>query len=130
MRARLSTLWIVVLFTMLYADVLSFLDAEFLRGLMAGHAGGVPVTSALLVGSAVMVEIPIVMVVSSRVLKPAVMRRVTLVAAPLTAAFVIGGGSVKPHYLVLAAVELVCLAVIVRLAWRMETSPAVTRPAG
>ncbi|NAS26368.1 hypothetical protein GT755_32425 [Herbidospora sp. NEAU-GS84] len=126
LRARLSTLWIVVLFTMLYADVLSFLDAEFLRGLMAGHAGGVPVTSALLVGSAVMVEIPIVMVMSSRVLKPAVMRRVTLVAAPLTAAFVIGGGSVKPHYLVLAAVELVCLAVIVRLAWRMATSPTLT----
>jgi hypothetical protein len=92
-RARLSTLWIVVMFTMLYADVLSFLNAGFLQGLMAGHAEGVPVTPLLLVGSAVMVEIPIVMVVLSRVLKPAVTRRVTLVAVPLTAAFIIGGGS-------------------------------------
>nr|WP_062339185.1 DUF6326 family protein [Herbidospora sakaeratensis] len=128
-RARLSTLWIVVLFTMIYADVLSFLDGEFLRGLMAGHAGGVPVTPLLLVGSAVMVEIPIVMVVLSRVSRPAMMRRVTLVAAPLTAAFIIGGGSAKPHYLLLAAVELVCLAVILRQVWRLETAPAVSRPA-
>ncbi|MEU4411006.1 DUF6326 family protein [Streptosporangium sp. NPDC023963] len=128
-RARLSTLWIVVMFTMLYADVLSFLNAGFLRGLMAGHAEGVPVTPLLLVGSAVMVEIPIVMVVLSRVLRPAVTRRVTLVAAPLTAAFIIGGGSAKPHYLVLATVEVVCLAVILRQAWRMDTSPAVSRPA-
>ncbi|WP_062437201.1 DUF6326 family protein [Herbidospora daliensis] len=122
MRARLSTLWIVVLLTMIYADVLSFLDGEFLRGLLAGHAGGVPVTSLLLVGSAVMVEIPIVMVVLSRVLKPVVMRRVTLVAAPLTAVFIVGGGSLKPHYLVLGAVELVCLAVIVRQVWRMDVA--------
>ncbi|MER5650600.1 DUF6326 family protein [Streptosporangium sp. NPDC002524] len=129
-RARLSTLWTVVIFTMLYADVLSFLDAGFLRGLMAGHAEGVTVTPLLLVGSAIMVEIPIAMVVLSRVLKPAATRRVTLVAAPLTAAFVIGGGSAKPHYLLLAAVEVLCLAAILRQAWRMDTSPTVNRPAG
>jgi hypothetical protein len=49
-RGKLSTLWIVVMFNMLYADVLSFLNPELLRGLMTGYAEGIRVTQQLLVG--------------------------------------------------------------------------------
>jgi hypothetical protein len=124
-RGRLSTLWIVVLFNMLYADILSFLRPEFLRELMTGYAEGIRVTQPLLVGSAVMVEIPILMVLLTRILEPAVNRRVNFVAIPLTAAFIIGGGSTSPHYLFVAAVELVLLAVILRYVWRwrVDMSP-------
>jgi hypothetical protein len=123
-RERLSTLWIVVMFNMIFADILGFLNPEFLRGLMTGYAEGVRVTQQLLVGSAVMVEIPILMVVLSRILKPTVNRWVNFVAIPLTAAFIIVGGSASPHYLFLATIELACLALILRHAWRwrMETS--------
>ncbi|GAA3835383.1 hypothetical protein GCM10022226_66180 [Sphaerisporangium flaviroseum] len=128
-RGKLSTLWIVVLFNMIYADILGFLNPEFLRGLMTGYAEGVRVTQQLLVASAVMVEVPILMVVLSRTLKPTVNRWVNFVAIALTAAFVIGGGSTSPHYLVLAAMELVCLALILRLAWRWrEETPPTTTP--
>jgi hypothetical protein len=116
-RARISTLWIVVLFTMLYADVLSFLNPEFLRELMTGYAEGVRVTQPLLVASAIMVEIPILMVLLSRLLKPRVNKRANLVAIALTAAFIVVGGSTNPHYLFLATVELICLAVILRQVW-------------
>jgi hypothetical protein len=57
------------------------------------------------------------MVWLSRILKPAVNRRVHFVAVALTAAFIIGGGSTSPHYLFLATVELVFLALILRHAW-------------
>ncbi len=117
-RGRLSTLWIVVLFNMLYADILSFLRPEFLRGLMTGYAEGIRVTQPLLVGSAVMVEIPILMVLLARVLNRRANRRANFVAVPLTSAFIIGGGSTSPHYLFVAAVELVFLAVILRYVWR------------
>jgi len=117
-RMRLSTLWIVVMLNMLYADVLSFLNADFLRGLLTGYAENVRITQPLLVGSALMVEIPILMVLLSRTLPPGMNRRINFVAAPLTAAFVIGGGSTRPHYLVLAAVELVLLGLIGWQAWR------------
>jgi len=70
-RGRLSALWIVVLFNMLYADILGFLNPELLRGLMTGYADGVRVTQQLVVGSAVIGEIPILMVVLTRVMKPA-----------------------------------------------------------
>jgi tetratricopeptide (TPR) repeat protein len=38
-RGRLSALWIVIMFNMVYADILSFLNPEFLRQLMTGYAG-------------------------------------------------------------------------------------------
>jgi len=122
-REQLSILWIVVMLNMLYADVLSFLNPEVLRGLMAGYAEGVRVTQQLLVGSAVMVEIPILMVPLSRILRPTVNRWANLVAIALTTAFIIVGGSARPHYLFLGAIELVCLALILRLVlrWRVET---------
>jgi Family of unknown function (DUF6326) len=127
-RARLSTLWIVIMFTMLYADILGFLNPEFLRELMTGYAEGIRVTQQLQVGSAVMVEIPILMVLLARIMKPTVNRWANFVAIPLTAAFIIGGGSTSPHYLFLAAIELVCLALILWHAWRwrVDTSPTVS----
>jgi Sec-independent protein secretion pathway component TatC len=126
-RTRLSALWIVVMFNMLYADVRSFLNPEHLRGLMTGYAEGIRVTQQLMVGSAVMGEIPILMVLLTRIMKPTVNRWANFVAIPLTAAFIIGGGSTSPHYLFLAAVELVCLALILRQVWRwrVDTSALV-----
>lgn len=104
---------------MIYADILSFLDPEFLRELTTtGYAEGVRVTQQLIVGAALMVEIPILMVWLARVLKPRVNRWANFVAIPLTAAFIIGGGSTSPHYLFMAAVELTCLALILRYTWR------------
>jgi Family of unknown function (DUF6326) len=117
-RVRLSALWIVVMFNMVYADILSFLNPELLRQLMTGYAGGVRITQPLLVGSAVMVEIPILMVLLSRTTKRTVNRWANAVAVPLTGAFIIGGGSTSPHYLLLAAIELVCLALILWQVWR------------
>ncbi|GIH22854.1 hypothetical protein Aph01nite_11640 [Acrocarpospora phusangensis] len=128
-RARLATLWIVVLLNMIYADVLSFLNAEFLRGLLTGYAEGIRITQPLLVASAVMLEIPIMMVLLSRVLNRTANRRANLVASPLTAAFIVGAGSTSPHYLFLAAVELVCLSLILRYAWQWHAEAPHAQPA-
>jgi hypothetical protein len=121
-RRRLSTLWIsVILFKLLYADVLGLLNPEFLRELTPGYhetAEGVQLIQPLLAGATVMVDIPIMMAWLSRVLTPTVNRRVNLAAIALTTAFIIGGGSTSPHYLFLAAVELGYLALILRQAWR------------
>ena len=72
----------------------------------------------LLVASAIMVEIPILMVVLSRTLKPATYWWTTVAAVTLTAVFIIGGGSTRPHYFVLATIELVLMALVVRQAWQ------------
>ena len=126
LRGRLSALWIVIMLNMLYADILSFLNPELLRELMTGYAEGIRVTQQLQVGAAVMGEIPILMVLLARIMKPAVNRWANFVAVPLAAAFIIGGGSTDPHYLFLAAIELVCLALILRLVWRWRVDTSAT----
>jgi uncharacterized protein DUF6326 len=127
-RGKISTLWIVVMLNIIYADIIGFLDAEFLRELMSGYADGTRITQTLMLAAAVTGEIPILMVLLSRVLKPTANRWANFVAAPLTAAFVIGGGMASPHYLLLASIELVCMAFILRYAWqcRPETAPTAS----
>ena len=115
-KARLSTLWIVVMFALLTADVLS----AYIPGTteeMAEFAGEIPIPQLMLV-AAILNAIPIVMIYLSRVLRPSANRWANIVAAVLTIVYVLGAGSAYPHYLFLAAVEVVSLLAIIWYAWR------------
>jgi hypothetical protein len=116
MKALLSTLWIVVMFTLLAADVLS----SYIPGAheeMAEFAGETPIPQ-LMLGGAILMAIPIVMIFLSRVLKHHVNRWANIIAAVITIVYVIGGGSTYPHYIFLAAIEVVSLLLIIWYAWR------------
>jgi hypothetical protein len=39
-KAKLSTLWVFVMFNILFADILSFETPGFLQQIMTGYAGG------------------------------------------------------------------------------------------
>ena len=105
-RAILSTLWIVVLINILSADIFSF---------MLGNAGEaqVSVTPWIMFAFAVIHEIPIAMIVLSRVLKRGINRIANYIAAAITAVYIIAGGSATPHYIFFALMELICLFFIV-----------------
>ena len=62
---RISTLWVVVMFTMVFADILTFIKPGALQELWAGQAG-VHITPGLLLVFAILTEIPIAMIVVSR----------------------------------------------------------------
>jgi hypothetical protein len=127
---RTSTLWIVVMFNMAFADIVAFIQPGGLQG-MAGP-GGLPITQVLLLVFAVILEIPIAMIFLSRILKPGANRWVNTVAAVITAVFVVGGGSMElPFYAFFAVVELACMATIVWSVWsrRSSVTPA-PRPVG
>jgi Sec-independent protein secretion pathway component TatC len=116
MRAKLSTLWVVVMFNMVFADILTFIKPGALQELWAGQAG-VEITSGVLLAFAILLEVPIAMIFLSRVLKPAPGRWANTVAAVTTAAFVVGGGSLTPHYVFFATIEVACLGLIVWSVW-------------
>ena len=120
----LSTLWIVVMVNMLMADILS-LYVPGAVGELAKTAGETPVTW-LMLGGAVTMEIPILMILLSRMLSYRLNRRLNIVAGIITIAFVVGGGVSYPHYLFLATVEVVCLLTIVRFAWKWSEREAGT----
>ena len=126
---RLSTLWVVVLFNIVFADILSFLKPGALQEIASGQTG-VPITPGLLLAFAVLLEIPIAMIFVSRILQPRAAVWVNGAAALVTMAFVVGGGSADPHYLFFAAVEVACMALIVWSAWGWRRSEvAALRPA-
>ena len=123
---RISTLWIVVMFNMIYADILAFEIPGFMQKLWAGEMG-VHITPALLLVFAVLLEIPIAMIFLSRILKPVANRWANTVAAVVTAAFVIGGGTAYLHAVFFAAVEVACLALIVWSVWARRSSEAAAQ---
>jgi hypothetical protein len=127
---RISTLWIVVMFTMVFADIVGMMMPGVLQAMSAGQVG-VPVTQGLLLVFAILLQIPIAMIFLSRVLKPRVNRWANTLAAAVTAAFVIGGGSPYLHYYFFETVEIACMAVIVWSVWSQRSSEAaVERPVG
>jgi hypothetical protein len=118
MRVKLSTLWVVVMFNMVFADILSFMNPGFLKELTTGYAGEIQITQGLLLLLAILLEIPIAMIVLSRVLKYRANRWANIIAAVITIAFVIGGGSTYLHYIFFATIEVVCMLLIVWYAWK------------
>lgn len=128
---RLSTLWIFIMFNMVFADILSFMYPGFLADVMAGHAGGVQITPGFLLVAAVLTEVPIVMIVLSRVLKHRGNRWANIAAGIVTIAYVAGGSATSPHGLFFAALEVACAMVIVWSAWTWRSPDAsATRVAG
>lgn len=118
MKERLSTLWIVVMFNVVFADILTFITPGALRDIMTGTPGGIHITPGLLLVFAVLLEIPVAMIFLSRVLDHGVNRWANIIACAVTIAFVIGGGSAYPHYYFFATIEVVCMSGIVWSAWK------------
>lgn len=124
MKVKLSTLWVVVMFNMIFADILSFMLPDFLEILETGYAGGVQITQGILLVFAILLEIPIAMIVLSRVLKYSVNRWANIIAAVITILFVIGGGSTSLHYIFFATIEVVCMSLIIWYAWKWPKQEA------
>jgi len=116
-RAKLSTLWIVVMFNMLFADVLTLHISEFLQDLVSGSTP-VQITQELMLVMAMIIEVPIIMIFLSRVLKYKVNRWANIIAGVITIVFVVAGGSLVLHYMFFAAIEVVCMLLIIWIAWK------------
>jgi hypothetical protein len=122
-KGTISLLWVVVMFNMAFADILSFILPGTLQEIMSGDTGPFKITQAMLLVFAVLIEIPIAMTILCRILKRRVNRVVNIVAAAVTTAFVVAGGSTTLHYLFLAGAEVVAMLLIVLLCarWRSDS---------
>jgi hypothetical protein len=114
-KEKMSLLWIVVMLNMAFADILTFILPGSLQEIMTGKVGGLQPTQAMLLAFAVLIEIPIVMIVLSRMLKRRINRILNIVASIITIAFVVGGGSATLHYMFCAGMEVVCMLLIILL---------------
>lgn len=107
-RSKLSMMWIVVMFNMVFADIVGFLNPGTLEQMMAMK----PAQELLLVFS-ILIEIPIAMIFLSRILKPRVNRWANIAACVITTLWIIGGGTLSASYIFFALIEVISMLVII-----------------
>ena len=119
-KTKLSTLWIVVMFNMVFADILGFAMT-----LMSGDlTPEVVVPDWGMLIFAIILQIPILMIFFSRVLNRNANRWANIIAAVATTLFVVLGASNDIVYYFFAAMEILCMALIVLNAWRWPAREA------
>ena len=123
-KVLLSTLWIVVMINMLKADILGLFIPGALEEVAKTSVSTGTTIPQLMLGGAIMLEIPIAMILLSRVLKFKVNRLTNIIASVFTIVYVVGGGTLSPHYIFIATIEVVCMLLIVWFAWKW-TNPEV-----
>ena len=118
-RAKISALWIVVLFNMLFRDLHEFARTGFLEELIAMTSNGAELPEALLLGAAVVLQIPITMIFLTHILDLKVNRRANIAAAVITAGMIVNN-NLTPDLddAFFAVVECAALLLVGWYAWR------------
>ena len=119
-KSKLSTLWTVVTLNMIAADVLGLYVPEAMDDFTEFADGR---EADLMLAGAIYYQIPISMVLLSKVLPYKANRLANIIAAGITTAGVVGAGSTDPHYIVCASAEVVYLSLIAWNAWKWQDSP-------
>ncbi len=113
MTAKLSTLWAFATLNYLYCDVVTLMDPV--------KHGSIQFTQGVLLGASILVEIPIAMILLSRILKYRANRWANLIAGTvMTAVQTLTLFVAVPtmYYAFFSAIEITCTALIVWSAWR------------
>ena len=113
-KVKLSTLWIVVMLNMIYADIYSIM-VELVNKNTLDIPGNVKTIMAV---AAIVTNIPILMIYLSRVLKYEANRWANIIAGVLTIIYVVGGGDLSPHYIIVASIEIILLLIILVNSWK------------
>ena len=124
MKAKLSTLWIFVLFNIIFLEFHKLLQPGFLEEVMTGTIGGVQMTQGVLLLGAIVLEIPIAMLLLSRVLKYRVNRWANIIAGAITIAIVIVNASTDLDNIFFTTIAVVSLLLIVWYAWKWPKQEA------
>ena len=127
-RILLSTLWIILVVNYIFCDVFSLMHAPDLRNILEGSVDGVELNQGFLLSFAIIMEIPMVMILVSRLAKYKLNRILHIIFGILLAIVQIGSlsvGEVTLHYAFFSMVEIgICIAlVIIALKWKSTDIP-------
>ncbi|MGD1992173.1 MAG: DUF6326 family protein [Anaerolineae bacterium] len=119
-KVILSTLWIVVMFNIAFADIIGFIEPGTLESIIDGNTG-FELTPAVLVIVSLFQAIPIAMILVSRLFRRSVNRWSNIIASVLTLLYVLGGGNWQStSYFVFVSLEAAAMLAIIWLAWRWK----------
>ncbi len=119
MKALLSTLWIFIFFNILFKDIHELFRPGFLDQMLTGTVNGNEITDSMMLLAAILMQLPIGMIVLSRVLAYPINRWLNMILPFFTAVIIIANESnPDPDNIFFAIIEIVALAAIAWLAWR------------
>ena len=118
MKAKLSNLWIFYLFNTIFRDIHEFIEPGFIEQVMTGTFNGTPITEHLLLLGGFVAEVPISMVLLSRLLPYGANRWANIIAAVITLSFEINNGTTDLDDTFHMVIEIAALLFIIWSAWR------------
>ena len=121
-KVLLHTLWIFILFNYLYCDIMTLMDPSELKQILTGTVGSIQINESFLMGAAILMEIPIAMILLSRILGYKTNRVANIIAGSIMTivqcmSLFVGTGPTN-YYVFFSVLEITCSATIVGLAWR------------
>ena len=128
-KILLVLLWIFYNVNFMYADQLSSLVPGVLEETMSGYVadGTVQITPGFLLGTAIVWEIPFLMIVLSWVLKYKANRWANIIAGTIMAVIQIGSlfmGTPALYYIFYSIVNIACMSLIIWNAWKWSKQDA------
>jgi hypothetical protein len=117
----LSTVWIFVMFNYLYCDLIGMMDKTFLKQYLTGTVGNMKITQGFLLGASILMEIPIAMILLSKVLKYRANRWANIITGVIMTLSQVASLMVaKPtiYYAFFSVIEITTTLFIVWTAWK------------
>lgn len=115
----LSTLWIFVTFNYLYCDLIGLMDSNLLQQYLTGNVEGMRINEQFLLFAGILMEIPILMIVLSLILKPKVNALANIISGIIKTGVMITTlfiGNTTKYYLFFAFIEIMTTVFIVYFA--------------
>ena len=119
-RIIISALWVSVMFLYVYGDLKTFFKPGLIEGIIAGKAGDIKITQVFLLGSAILMAIPALMVVLSLTVAYPVIRWANIILGIVYSGVIVATMLMKgtwAYYIFFGIVEVVLTATIVWYAW-------------
>lgn len=128
-QTLLSTLWIFVLLNMVFRDLHQLGKTGFIEEIISGAVNGITLTDELALIGGLLAEIPILMVLLSRILNDKTNKWTNLTAGIITlAVFATAAPYADMDDVFHMVIEVVAILWIFRIAWKLPSlSEAQTR---
>jgi len=119
----LSTLWIFVLLNMIFRDIHQLGKMSFIQEILTGTVNGIEITEELMLFGGFLAEIPILMVLMSRVLNYKANKWANTIAGVITSLVLISAlPSADLDDIFFMIIEVTAILVIIRIAWKMPSN--------
>ena len=124
-KVLFSTLWIFVTVNYIFCDVFTLFHSESLKQLMTGEMGGMKINQSFLLSFSILMEMPMVMIVLSRILPYKSNRLANIIVAlimTIVQAATLFTDDNTLHYIFFSIIEVGTTSFILYSAWNWVES--------